>query len=329
MYEKLRVLTGTAHPTLADDICKHLGILKSVVTIQKFSNENIFVQLNESVRAKDVFIVQPFASDVNEHIMELLILLDTCKRASADRITAVIPYFAYGRSDKKDQPRVPITARLLADLVAVAGANRVVTIDLHAQQIQGFFSIPMDEITALPLLAAHFREKAKATDPAERLDLRKTVVVSPDIGAAKRARDLAVHLGIDNQFAIVNKRRNPKTREVDALSIIGRVAGKHAILIDEEIDTGNSIMAANNALCRAHAQDVYVCCTHPVFSGDCKTIMAPFPFNEIVVTDTLPVPCEKALPHLVSVSVAPLLADVIASIHLGTSLGKVLGEKYA
>lgn len=319
MSDDLRILTGNAHPALADAICQHLGITLTPADVVEFTNENIFVRLKESVRGKDTYIVQPFSSPVNHNIMELLIMLDTCKRASAGRITAVIPYYAYGRTDKKDQPRVPITARLLADLITVAGANRVVTLDLHAQQIQGFFSIPMDELRALPLLSRYFRQK--------NLDLDEVVVVSPDIGAAKRARDLAVMLGVPNQFAIINKRRDPITGTVTALNTIGDVACKVAIIVDEEINTGGSVLAAAEALKAANTGDIYVCCTHAFFSGDFKEKLTGFPFKEIVITDTLPLPQEKELPNIKIVSVAPLLADVIKCIHTGESLGEMLGER--
>lgn len=325
MHSDLRILTGNAHPALATAICKHLGVTLTPAEVFQFSNENIFVRLLESIRGKDTFIIQPFSSPVNDHIMELLIMIDTCKRASAGHITAVIPYFSYGRSDKKDQPRVPITARLIADLITVAGANRVVTIDLHAQQIQGFFNVPMDELRALPLLARYFRKK--------RLNPDRIVVVSPDIGAARRARDLASMLGVPSQFAIINKRRDPVTSKVTAESIIGDVADRTAIIVDEEINTGGSVQAAAQSLAAAGAGDIYVCGTHAVFSGAYREHLNGFPFKEIIVTDTLPLPQEEELPpeqrikSLQVISVAPLLGDVIKCVHTGESLGKMLGER--
>jgi ribose-phosphate pyrophosphokinase len=319
LLSDLRILTGNAHPALAQAICDHLKIRLSEATVRQFSNENIWVQLKESIRSKDVYIVQPFSSPVNQNIMELLIMLDTCKRSSAGQITAVIPYYAYGRTDKKDQPRVPITARLIADLITVAGANRVVTLDLHAQQIQGFFNIPMDELRALPLLARYFKRK--------HLNLNDVCIVSPDIGAAKRARDLAVMLGIPSQFAIINKRRDPVTSKVTALNVIGDVCGKRAILVDEEINTGSSVLAAARSLAAAQATDIYICCTHAVFSGEVLENLTGFPFKEIVVTDTLPLPEEKRLDNIRFVSVAPLLGDVIKCINEGKSLGQMLGER--
>ena len=325
MSDDLRILTGNAHPALAEAICRHLGVALTPVEVTKYSNENIFVRLKQSVRGKDTFIIQPFAFPVNDNIMELLIMIDTCKRASAGRITAVIPYYSYGRSDKKDQPRVPITARLLADLISVAGANRVVTLDLHAQQIQGFFNIPMDELRALPLLARYFREKISRLDDV--------VVVSPDIGAAKRARDLALMLDVPNQFAIINKRRDPITGKVTAENIIGDVAGEIAIMVDEEINTGASVLAAANMLRDAKAGDIYICATHAVFSDNYRKNLLAFPFKEIVITDTLPLTNENMLPEderiktLSVVSVAPLLGDVIKCIHNSESLGEMLGER--
>lgn len=321
MFGDLCILTGNAHPTLARDICSYLRIPLTPADVFQFSNENIFVRLKQSVRSQDVYVIQPFSSPVNQNIMELLIILDTCKRASAGRITAVIPYYAYGRTDKKDQPRVPITARLIADLIAVAGAHRVVTLDLHAQQIQGFFSIPMDELTALPLLAQHVKQK--------NLDLSNLVILSPDIGAAKRARDFAEELGIASQFAIINKRRDPQTGKVAALKIIGYVAGHDVLILDEEINTGSSVIAAARAARRSHVKDMYVACTHAVFSGDFARNLTRFPYKDIAVTDTLPLPPEKRLRGLSVVSIAPFLGDVIKCIHDGRSLGKMIGDKNA
>ncbi len=314
MYGDLRILTGTAHPELAKAICAYLGVPLGQADIKQFSNENIFIQIKESVRSQDVFIIQPLCSPVNYNIMELLIFLDTAKRASAGRITAVIPYYAYGRTDKKDQPRVPITARLLADLITVAGASRVLTMDLHARQIQGFFNIPVDELPGCPLLARHFVQK----------DLRNTVIVAPDIGAAKRARDFADTLNI--KFAIINKRRHKETREVTVEGIIGNVARHHAILVDEEIERGGSMLEAAKALKDAGARDIYACATHAVLSRGAVKRLASFPFLEIVVTDTVPVPPRKRLPNMVVIPVASYLGDVIRAIHLGESVGALLGE---
>lgn len=314
MYGDIRIFTGTAHPALAESICHYLHIPLGKAEVFEFSNENIFVRLKESVRGQDVFVIQSFSSPVSKSILELLIILDTLKRASADRITAVIPYYAYARSDKKDQPRVPITARLLADLITTAGANRVLTMDLHARQVGGFFNIPVDELTALHLLARYFQDKK----------LQDVVIVAPDIGAAKRARDFALRL--DAPFAIINKRRLNREGDVEALNIIGDVAGGCCILVDDEINTGGSVVAAARALMEAGALYVYVCCTHPVFSGAAMTALGAFPFPEIVVTDTIPVPAEKRLPNMTVLSIAPLLGSVIEYIHLGKSVAEIFGE---
>lgn len=346
MFGNLSVVGGRSHPQLTANICAFLGIAQTPRKIETFENDNIFVQLEKSVRSQDVFIIQPLAMPVNDAIMELLILLDTCKRASAGRITAVIPYFAYGRSDKKDQPRIPITARLLADIIGVAGANRVLAIDLHAQQIQGFFSIPMDEISALSLLVRYFKEKSEGqhveTGP---FDLSRTVAVSPDIGAAKRARDFAEMLGIRQQFAIIDKRRDKETRIVAALNIIGDVAGKTAILIDEEISTGGSVAEATRMLRDRGAAEVYVAATHAVFCGDAAKKFddlaaeledpAANPggctIKEIVVTDTLPLKDSQkpAKIPVATVEAAEFLANVIRCIHDGSSLGEFLGDEHA
>src|SRR6476661_1021727 len=224
--EELIIFSGNANPALATAVSAYLGVPLGKADVFSFSNENIFVKLNESVRSNDVFIIQPTSSPVNRSIMELLIMIDAVKRASAARVTAVLPYYAYGRTDKKDQPRVPITARLIADLLTAAGAQRILTVDLHAGQIQGFFNLPVDELTAVYLLARHFREK----------QIPNPVVVSTDIGNAKRARNFAEMIGAP--LAIVEKRRNGNDDRAEVLNIIGSVAGRAAVLVDDEVDTG-------------------------------------------------------------------------------------------
>src|SRR5512136_222374 len=250
MVDELKVFTGNAHPALAQGICEYLGIPLGKAEVTEFPNENIFVKLLESVRERDVFVVQPICSPVNKSMMELLIMLDAIKRASAGRITAVVPYYGYGRTDKKDQPRVPITARLVADLLTVAGANRLLTVDLHAGQIQGFFQIPVDELTALYLLADHFNKKG----------LDDLVVVATDIGISKRARDLAARLNAP--LAIMEKRRLGNADKSETLNVIGDVSGKTAIVFDDEIDTGGSLVNAVNVVKENGAKEVYFCCTH-------------------------------------------------------------------
>ena len=308
-YDELKVFTGTAHPNLAADVCQYLNIPVGESNVFKFSNDNTFVQILENIRQRDVFLIQPFAYPVNDHIMELLIMLDAAKRASAGRITAVIPYYAYGRTDKKDQPRVPITARLVADILSVAGADRVLTIDLHAGQIQGFFNIPVDELNALPMLARYFQDKG----------LENLVVVAVDIGISKRARDMAARLGVP--LAIIEKRRMGNADAVESLNVIGDVAGKTAIAFDDEVDTAGSLMAAAEALQEAGVKDVYACCTHPVLSGSGTDRVEQGPLKELVVTDTLPLPGDKRNGKITVLSVASLLGEAIRRIHEGLSVG--------
>jgi ribose-phosphate pyrophosphokinase len=303
------VFSGRAHSSLATDISEYLGIPKGECNVFKFSNDNTFVQFQENIRQRDIFLVQPFAYPVNDHIMELLIMIDAAKRASAGRITAVTPYYAYGRTDKKDQPRVPITARLVADLLSVAGADRVLTIDLHAGQIQGFFNIPVDELTALPILARYFQEKA----------LENLVVVSVDIGISKRARDIAARLGVP--LAIIEKRRVDNADNAESLNIIGYVEGMNALTFDDEIDTAGSLMSAVGALQKAGVKDIYSCCTHLVLSGPGADRIANSPIKELVAMDTLPVPEEKKNGKVTVLSVAPILGEAIRRIHEGLSVG--------
>ena len=307
--DELKVFAGTAHEQLAADVCSYLNITVGESNVFKFSNDNTFVQIRENVRQRDVFLIQPFAYPVNDRIMELLIMLDAAKRASAGRITAVIPYYAYGRTDKKDQPRVPITARLVADLLSVAGADRVLTVDLHAGQIQGFFNIPVDELTGLPLLSRYFADKA----------LENVVVVAVDIGISKRARDMAATLGAP--LAIIEKRRMGNADSSESLNIIGDVAGKTAITFDDEVDTAGSLMNAVDALKEAGVGDVYACCTHGVLSGPGATRVEQSSIKELVVTDTLPLPGEKRNGKVTVLSVAPLLGEAIRRIHEGLSVG--------
>jgi len=308
---ELRVFTGNAHPDLARAICNYLGIPLGQAEVFKFSNDNTFVRYLENIRQKDVFIVQPFAYPVNDSIMELLIMIDAAKRASAGRITAVVPYYAYGRTDKKDQPRVPITARLVADLLTVAGANRLLTVDLHAGQIQGFFNIPVDELTALPTLARYWEEKGY--DPAS------TVVVAVDVGISKRARDFAERLGVP--LAIMEKRRIGNLERTETLNVIGQVRGKTALLFDDEVDTAASLTSAVEALLQAGAREVYACVTHPVLSPPAIPRLAGSPLKELTVTDTLPLPPEKRLPKITVLSLASLIGEAIRLIHLGLSVG--------
>jgi ribose-phosphate pyrophosphokinase len=307
--DELKIFTGNAHPQLAQAICRHLEVPLGACDVFEFSNENVFVKVQENVRQRDVFIVQPWSSPVNTSIMELLIMIDAMKRASAGRVTAVVPYYAYGRSDKKDQPRVPITARLLANMLETAGADRVLTVDLHAGQIQGFFNIPLDELTALFLIIDYFKQK--------RLD--DLVVVATDVGASKRARNVAQSL--DAPLAVIEKRRSGNDGDSQALNVIGEVQGKRALMVDEEINTGGTILNAADALRTRDVTDIMVACTHAVFSGDAAERFRAADFAEVVVTDTIPLSPEKRLPNMTILSIAPLIGEAISRIHSGRSVG--------
>jgi ribose-phosphate pyrophosphokinase len=307
--DELKVFTGNAHPALAQGICDYLDMPLGQAEVFEFTNENIFVRIMENVRERDVYVIQPISSPVNKNLMELLIMLDALRRASAARITAVVPYFGYGRTDKKDQPRVPITARLVADMITVAGANRVLTVDLHAGQIQGFFTIPVDELTALYMLGNYFETKA----------LKNLVVVATDIGISKRARDLAERLS--TPLAIIEKRRVGNADKAETLNIIGAVAGMQALLIDDEIDTAGSLVTAAAALRKAGATSVYACCTHPVFSRSASKRIANSPIKEVVVSDTIPIQERKRNEKITVLSMASLLGEAIHRIHAGLSVG--------
>ncbi len=350
LYGPLAIFSGTGNPELAQEIADRLQTPLGKVTICQFANQNVFAKLNESVRSKDVFLIQPTCAglrnrkhkagecvvlpeqvarlhedeftrvpaSVNDNILELLVLTDTLRRDSAGRITAVVPYFAYGRTDKKDQPRVPITARLMADLVGTAGANRFLVIDLHAGQIQGFFDIPGDELTAQHILVDYFQNK----------DVSNTVVVAPDIGASRRARNFAEALNLP--LAIVEKRRQPDGSGVSQLNLIGRVAGRNAIIFDDEIDTGGTLASAAEFLRQRGALDVTACATHAVLSPPHGIEnMKAARFKELVVTNTVyisPKRREALQPFLKVLSVADLLAEVIRRIHLGISVGELFNE---
>ena len=307
--DELKVFTGNAHPALAKAVTKYLDTPLGKCEVFQFSNENIFVRILENVRQRDTFVIQPICSPVNKNLMELLIMIDALKRASAGRITAVVPYYGYGRTDKKDQPRVPITARLVADLLTVAGANRLLTVDLHAEQIQGFFNIPVDELTALNLLSTYFKEK----------NLDNLVVVATDIGITKRARDLATKLNAP--LAIMEKRRVGNIGQIETLNVIGEVENKIALTVDDEIDTAGSLVNTVATLVEQGAKEVFACCTHPVFSGSAIQRIASSPVREVVVTTTIPVNKEKNLDKITVLPIAPLLGEAIHRIHTGQSVG--------
>jgi ribose-phosphate pyrophosphokinase len=309
ILDELKVFTGNGHPELAQSVCEYLDIPLGQAEVFKFANDNSFVQIRENIRQRDVFIIQPTCYPVNDNLMELLIMIDAFKRASAGRITAVVPYYGYGRTDKKDQPRVPITARLVADLLTAAGADRLLTVDLHAGQIQGFFNIPVDELTTLPLMGQHFADK----------ELQDLVVVAVDIGISKKARDMAERLGAP--LAIIEKRRTGNDDKNETMNVIGDVAGKIALTFDDEIDTGGTIVNAAKALSEQGVKEVYACVTHPVLSRNAAELMANSEFKEVVVTDTIPMSAEKRNGKFTVLSVAPLLGEAIYRIHKGQSVG--------
>ena len=306
------IFTGRSHPQLAHDICDYLDCDLGKAEFSKFNNDNTFVQILENVRHRDVFIVQPTHYPVNDNIMEMLIFIDAARRASAGRITAVMPYYSYARTDKKDQPRVPITGRLIADLVHTAGADRVILMDLHAAQVQGFFSTVVDELSAMPLLADYFLEK---DIPNEDL-----VVVAPDIGSSRRSRVFASRLNVP--LAIIEKRRLGNNDRVETLNIIGNVEGKYAVLFDDEINTGGTMISASKILAEHGCKGVYACATHAVLPGDAAVKLTAVPnLNEIVITDTVPLEDRKQHPKIKVVSIAPLVGEAIRRIHEGRSVG--------
>lgn len=307
--DELKVFTGNAHPALAASVCDYLGIPVGKSEVFEFSNGNTFARILENVRQRDVFVVQPICNPVNTSLVELLIMLDAFKRASAGRITAVVPYYGYGRTDKKDQPRVPITARLVADLLTTAGANRLLTVDLHAPQIQGFFTIPVDELTAVTLLSQYFRGKK----------LSDLVVVATDIGISKRARDVAANLGAS--LAIIEKRRLGNNDAAEALNVIGEVNGRVALTVDDEIDTAGSLVSVVNTLLNKGAREVYACATHAVLSGHAIKRISTCPVKEVVVSDTIPVWNENVLDKVTVLSISSLLGEAIHRIHTGLSIG--------
>ena len=312
LYGELVLISGSGNPELAQEISAALNVPLLDTRVTVFSNENIFIQLQQSVRSKDVFIIQPTCSPVNHNIMELLIMIDTVKRASAGRITAVMPFFAYARSDKKDQPRVPITARLIADMIAAAGADRFMTVDLHAGQFQGFFSMPGDELTTFQLLSRYFAEK-------QILDL---VIVAADLGFAKKARNFALSLGAP--VAFVEKRR--EGGQTESLTVIGDVRDKNVIIVDDEVDRGTTIAGDAHILHQAGAKDVYACFVHPTFSDHATELLAAAHFKEIVCTNTEPIPPHKMLPNLTVIHLGPWLSEIIDAVNQGLSVGKRISE---
>ncbi|MCB0825995.1 MAG: ribose-phosphate pyrophosphokinase [Armatimonadetes bacterium] len=312
----MKLFAGNANKALARRIAEHLGIELGRLTSTKFSDGEIRLMVDESARGNDVFIVQPTCAPVNESIMELLIMLDAFRRASASRITVVMPYYGYARQDKKTKPREPVTARLVADLIVEAGAHRVVAIDLHAEQIQGFFDIPVDHLYGGPILGRHLIE-------AGYKDQDDVVVVSPDVGGVARARALAEQLS--SPIAIIAKRR-PEPNKVDIMEIIGDVNGKRCIMIDDMIDTGGSIIQGAEALRNRGATDVIACCTHPIFSGSAANRLQDSIFSKVICLDTIPITNEKEFAKLHVLPSAPLLGEAIKRIHFNESVSTLFND---
>ena len=296
--ERLKIFTGNSNPELAREVCNYLGTSIVTSNVSKFSDGEIEVTIEESIRGSDVFVIQPTCDPVNENIMELLIMIDALKRASARSITAVVPYFGYARQDRKAKPRDPISAKLISNLLASAGADRVISIDFHAAQLQGFFDIPVDHLLGAPTLAEYFLNK----------ELEDFIVVAPDVGAVKRARDFAERL--NTSIAIIDKRR-PEPNVSEIMNIIGYVDERDVILLDDMIDTGGTITRAAKALRERGAKNIYACCTHPIFSGPAIDRLEDSPLKEVVVTNTIPLPKEKKLDKITVLSIAPLLGEAI------------------
>jgi len=310
MFSRLKIFTGNSNIELAQEVSKLSGIPLGNAEVFKFSNDNTFVKVNENVRGADTFIIQPTCYPVNDSIMELLIMIDALKRASAQRINCVIPIFGYARSDKKDQPRVPITAKLIADLLTTAGAHRVVTMDLHSDQIQGFFDIPVDHLYSMPIFVRYFKAN---------LDISNAVVVSPDTGGTARARALATRL--DLGLAIGDKRRIGNADKAEILNIIGDIKGKTAILFDDIIDTGGSLCKMSQALLNEGAKKVYAACAHGILSGNAIKNLEESPIEKLFITNSAPLSKEKAkCKKIVQLSIAELLANAIKKIHIEESL---------
>lgn len=307
------LLTGSSHPELAKEIAKNLGIPLGDVLLGRFPEGEIQLQIRDNIRGKDVFIVQPTCTPSNESLMELLILIDAARRASAKRITAVLPFFGYARQDRKDKPRVPITAKLVANLIVSAGANRVLTMDLHAGQIQGFFDIPVDHLYSINVMGSYFKKKR----------VKDLVVVSPDVGGIKMARGYAKLFNCD--FAIVDKRRESAS-QTHVMHIIGFVVGKNVVIIDDMISTGGSLVEAAKALKKAGALDIYANIVHPVLAGSAVERIRDSDIKELIVTNSIPLGKEKQIKKITQLSIASLLADAICRIHYNESISTLFSS---
>lgn len=310
--EEIALLSGTANRPLAEKIAKYLGIELTPMEIFKFANDNTFCKINENIRKRDIFIIQPTCRPVNDHLMELLITIDACKRSSAASITAVLPYFAYARSDKKDQPRVPITAKLVADIITVAGANRIITVDLHAEAIQGFFNIPVDHLYAKPVLVEGIKS----------MGIDNPTVVSPDAGGVQRARAYAKKLD-DADLAIVDKRRVGNVDQTELMTIIGDVDGLNCVLVDDIIDTAGSLVKAAEALKKKGAKDIFAAASHAVFSDPAYERIASSEITKVFVTDSIPLREDQDTGKIVVMSLDKLLGETIKRISTGESVSSL------
>lgn len=308
--DRLKIFSGSANRKLAEEIAAFVGVPMGQGDVDRFSDGEIEIHIKESVRGADVFVIQSMCEPINENIMELLIIIDALRRASAHSVNAVIPYYGYARQDRKTRARDPITAKLLADLITAAGASRIVAMDLHAGQIQGFFNIPFDHLTAVPILADYFKQKG----------ITGGVVVSPDLGGVTRARELANRLGLP--IAVIDKKR-PSPNKAEVMNIIGKVRGKVAIMVDDIIDTAGTIVKGSEALVKKGAGSVYACCTHPVFSGPALENLSGAPVTEIVYTNTIPVANNGLSSRFRALSVAPLIGEAILRINEERSVSEL------
>ncbi|MDR1732158.1 MAG: ribose-phosphate pyrophosphokinase [Synergistaceae bacterium] len=316
----LKIFSGTAYPDFAKRICSELGVRLSAARHYRFSDGEIGLSIDESVRGSDVYVIQPTSFPTNDNLIELLIMIDAFKRASVSRVNAVIPYFGYARQDRKSKPREPITAKLVANLITTSGADRVITADLHAGQLQGFFDIPVDHLTGMPLLASYFKEILEA-----ELKRGEVIVVSPDVGGVVRARLFAVMLKTD--LAIVDKRRSYEVANFcEVMDIIGEVRGKIAILVDDIIDTAGTICNAAAGLKERGCTAVYACATHAVLSGPALKRVNSSAIDKLVFSDTIPLPENKHSDHLVQLSIAPLFAEAILRVHSDRSVSSLFDK---
>ncbi len=316
-YSDIVLISGNSNKALAEEIAQNLGIELCDTTVTKFSDGEISVTINDSIRGRDVYVIQSTSHPVNDNLMELLIIIDALKRASAGRINAVMPYYGYGRQDRKERGRTPITAKLVADMLMAAGAHMVLSLDLHADQIQGFFNIPFDRLLGMPIIANYIlQENVSIMD--------NLVIVSPDVGSVKRSRYLAEYLNVP--LAIIDKRR-PKDNVAEVMNVIGEVRGKKVIMIDDMIDTGGTIVGAANALEKLGASRIVCAATHPVLSGPAIERIENSPIARMIVTNTIPLTSDKKIEKMHVLSVAPLLASAIQKIHDGKSISSIFNKK--